>query len=411
MRRVREHVRDLPRWLRVLLFVVMSLVALLVIIRAVLDPVATHFTRKALNDAKGISGDFHSVHVTVFPPGYQIRHIKIIELPGGSWKQPMFYAERIGATVDWHQLLHARLAARARLDHPKIVISKRAEKAEAKAGLPDVRDALERVTPARVDRIEIRDGEILYRDLTAPREPEIWVHHLELAVENITTREELAHGRPVTVSGRATLGKSGAVTLFVSANPFARKLEFAGEMGVKGWKVAELFDLIEPKTKLQTPEGTLDVFAEFKSADGMITGGVKPVLKNVKVRPTEDDFGNKLKAWIADKGLRLFSDRVPERNAVATVVPIKGRLDDPDIQLWPAVLGVIRNAFVEGISSGFTHLPPRTAEKKEGKVEQVKNALKKDEGPPKAQPADKKSDEKSDEKSDKKSEDKSEDKK
>jgi hypothetical protein len=118
----------------------------------------------------------------------------------------------------------------------------------------------------------------------------------------------------------------------------------------------------------------------------VISGGVKPVLKNVKVRPTEDDFGNKLKAWIADKSLRLFSDRVPDRNAVVTVVPIKGRLDDPDVQLWPTVLGVIRNAFVEGISSGFTHLPPPTAEKSEGKIEQIKNALKKDEGVPKAQP-------------------------
>jgi hypothetical protein len=106
----------------------------------------------------------------------------------------------------------------------------------------------------------------------------------------------------------------------------------------------------------------------------------------VKVRPTDDSFGNKLKAWLADTGLRLFSDRVPDRNAIATVVPIKGRLDAPDIQLWPTVLGVIRNAFVEGISSGFTHLPPPTSDKPEGKLEQVKKALTKDEGTPEAQP-------------------------
>ena len=126
--------------------------------------------------------------------------------------------------------------------------------------------------------------------------------------------------------------------------------------------------------------------AEKKPDSQPVSGGVKPVLKNVKVRPTEDDFGNKLKAWIADKGLRLFSDRVPDRNAVVTVIPIKGRLDDPDVQLWPSVLGVVRNAFVEGISSGFTHLPPPTADKPQGKFEQVKKALKKDEGPPEAQP-------------------------
>jgi hypothetical protein len=376
----------LPRWLRRLVIASAIVVGVVVAIRLLLDPVATHFTRKALNDADGIRGDLHSVHVTVIPPGYEIIRIKIVEHPGDDWKHPLFYAERVAAVIDTSELLHARVVARARLDEPKIVISNRGKKEEKKAGVPDVRAALQRLLPARINRVEIRDGEILYRDLTAPRHPKIWLHDLELAVENIATREELTGGRPTTVGGSAKLGRSGDVTLFVSANTFAKKLEFAGECGVKGWKVAELFDLIEPATDLQTPQGTLDVFTEFKSAGGMITGGVKPVLKNVKVRPTEDQLGNKLKAWVADKGLRLFSDRVPDRNAVATIVPIKGRLDDPEIQLWPTVIGVIRNAFVEGISSGFAHLPPPTAEKQEGKIEQLREGLKKDEGPPEAQP-------------------------
>jgi hypothetical protein len=377
---------DIPRWLRRLTIAAAVVVALAVIVRLVLDPVASHYTRKALDDAEGIRGDFHSVHVTVFPPGYTIRRIKIVEHPKDDWKHPLFYAEDVAVRVDWRELFHARLAARARLDQPKIVISKREKQEKAAGGVPDVRDALERVIPARVARIEIRDGEILYRDLTAPREPEIWLHGIELAVENIATRPKLSRGHPVTVTGSAKLGRSGDVTLFASADPFASKLAFAGDFALKGWKVAELFDLMQPKTKVQTPQGTLDLFAEFKAAAGEISGGVKPVLKNVKVEPTEDDLGNKLKAWLADEGLRLFSDRVPERNAVATVIPIKGRLDKPDVQLWPTVLGVVRNAFVQGIASGFTHLPPPTADKPEGKIEQVKKALKKDEGPPKAQP-------------------------
>ena len=119
-----------PRWLRRLLIASGIVVALVVIIRLVLDPVATHFTRKALREAEGIRGDFHSVHVTVFPPGYQIRRIKIIEHPGDDWKHPLFYAERVVATLDMSELLHARVAARARLDEPKIVISNRGKKEE-----------------------------------------------------------------------------------------------------------------------------------------------------------------------------------------------------------------------------------------------------------------------------------------
>src|SRR5262249_45048944 len=201
----------------------------------------------------------------------------------------------------------------ARLDRPKFVIVKREEKAGAKAGMPDVRDALLRVTPARIVRVEIRDGEILFHDLTAPRQPELWVHALDLAVENLATRPRLTHGRPVVLSAKGKLGRSGALTLFTSANPFARRLDFAGEFKVKGWNVAELYDLVEPATEMQTPEGTLDLFATFEAANGAISGGVKPVLKNAEIRPTTDDVGNRLKAWLADKGLHLFADRVPGR--------------------------------------------------------------------------------------------------
>jgi hypothetical protein len=377
----------LPRWLRRVLIAAVVVMAVVIGVRLALDPVAAHFTRKALNEGDGLRGDFQRVHVTVFPPGYEISRLKLAErLRDGvvDWKHPLLYSERVGVRLDWRELFRGRLAVTARLDEPKAVLSSRDKKP---LKIPDVRGALARVLPARINRVEVRDGEFLYRDLTAPRDPQLWVHDIEVALENLATRAEMSGGRPVTMSGRAELGRSGEVTLFVSANPFAKKLEFAGEAAVRGWKVAELFDLIEPATELQTPKGTLDVFAEFKAAGGRISGGVKPVLKNVEVRPTKDDFGNKLKAWLADTGIELFSDRVPDRNAVATVVPIKGKLDDPELQLWPTVLGVIRNAFVEGISSGFAHLPPRTAEKPQGKVEQIQRALDKDEGPPDAQPA------------------------
>jgi hypothetical protein len=361
-----------------------ALVTLIIVIRLVLDPIASHYAHKELDSAEAVRGDFERLHISVLPPGYEITRLKLVEHPRDDWKHPLVYVEHMRATVSLRDLFRGRLAAKVRLDEPKVVYTMRG--GGGGGPLPDVRTTLERIWPARVDRIEVRGGELLVRNFELPRHPEIWVHDLELAVENLTTRSHLAGGRPATASASAKLGRSGDLTFFASANPFARSLDFAGKVAIKGWKVAELYDVVEPATKLQTPEGTLDLFAEFDAHDGMITGGVKPVLKNVKVEATRDGFGNKLKAWLADEGLHLFSDRVPDRNAVATIIPIKGRLDHPDLQLWPTILGVVRNAFVEGISSGFAHVPPPEANKKEGVVTQAKRALDKDEGPPKAQP-------------------------
>jgi hypothetical protein len=378
-------------WARPALIGLGVLVAVVVLVRVLLDPVATRVTRKGLDDLKGFRGDFERVHVTLFGPGYTITRLKLTEepVPDDGKKAPIFYAERVHVGVAWRQLLHGRLVASARVVEPKISIIERGEKPkkEEPKRAPDLSRQLGEVIPFELARLEIVRGELLYRDLTAPRHPEVWVHRLEAAAENLPTRAKLADGRPATLTASGEVGRSGALTLFVTADPFASPLEFGGRFELRGLRVAELHDFIAPKTQLQAPKGTLDLFAEFQSKDGRIRGGVKPVLKNVEVRQAEPGFFAKVKAWFADEAVETASDRVPGRNAVAGVVPIEGRLVEPDVQLWPAVFGVVRNAFVEGLSSGFAHLPPEKADEKQGVLTQAKEALEKDEGPPKAQPA------------------------
>jgi hypothetical protein len=370
------------------------LVALIVVLRLILDPLASHETRAALNQLDGFKGDFQRVHVTVFGPGYDITHLKLIAVPAGADKEdvadkpPLIYVDRLHVGIDWRALLHFKLQASLRLTDPKFTISpSKAPSSPTKKAAPDLSDQLEKVTALKVDRIEIVGGEVLFHERAGAHEQQLWLHHLELTAQNLATRPALAHGRPATVSAHGVLGRSGDLDLFVSADPFASPLSFAGQLSEKGLRASELYEFIEPKTHLQAGRGTIDVFAEFVSKDGLLSGGVKPVLKNVEVRPTESGVWDRMKAWLADKAVKTASDRVPDRNAVATTVPLKGKLTDPDIQLWPTVLGVLRNAFVQGLASGFENLPPATADKKEGKVEQAKNALKKDQGPPKAQPS------------------------
>jgi hypothetical protein len=350
-----------PGWPRRTLFAFGLLVALAIFTKILLDPIAAHITRKRLNEPESIIGNFQSVHVTLFPPGYELHHLKIIEARGGDWRHPLFYAESTRVLLEWRQLWHAEFVAHLHLDELKIVVTVRPAQAPKqvppKAESQNVGAALEKLMPAWVDQVKVHEGEFLFRDPVATRHPEIWVHDIELAAENMSTKMKLARGHLATVSVRATLGRSGAVRFFASADLFAAKPEFAGELSVRGWKVAELYALEEPATKLQTPKGTLDISAKFKAQGGAISGWIKPVLKNVEVRPTEDSFGNRLKAWVADQGLHLFSDRVPEGSAFETIIPIKGRLDRIDTQLWPTIMGVVRNSLVEGITAGFAHPP------------------------------------------------------
>ena len=226
----------------------------------------------------------------------------------------------------------------------------------------DLNELLHKITPLDVDHIDILDGEVAFVDTSRPERPELWLHDLQLSVENLTNRVRLTEGRPVLLTAGATLGHSGVVSILITADPFEKGLTFSGRAAIVGLETSELYRFIEPATNLQAPEGTIDLFVEFDCRNGALTGGVKPVLKNVKVRPDDKGFFTALKAWATDLAIKLFSDRVPDRNAVTTVIPIKGTLTGANVDLCPAIFGVMRNAFVEGLTSGYAYLPPATGE-------------------------------------------------
>ena len=365
--------------------------------RLVLDPVAAYETRKALRDLQGFNGDFSRVHISVFPPGYDITHLKIVEDRRGtvepaSVKEPLLFVERAHLGVSLHDLLHGRVVGSLRLEHPKIAIRQPSEK-ESKSKRPnsgqppDLSRGLAQAPALRIARVEMLQGELLFRTNQGGDPQRLWIHDLDMAVENLGTRRKETEGRPTTVSGHGTVAHSGEFKVFVSADPLAHPLSFEGQASLAGLRAVDLYEFIAPKTDMQATKGTIDVFATFRSHQGLISGGVKPVLKNILLRSTDEGLGARAKAWLADKAVELGSDRVPGRNAVATTIPIKGKIVEPDVQLWPAVLGVIRNAFVAGLESGFADLPPPAADEKQSVWQQAKSAIKKDAGPPKSQPA------------------------
>jgi hypothetical protein len=222
----------------------------------------------------------------------------------------------------------------------------------------DLAQQLRQVTPLDVDHIDILDGEVAFVDVSRKERPELWLHELQLSVENLVTRLHLGDGRPALLTASGVVAHSGRLSVFITAEPFEKGLTFSGRAAVVGLQTAELYRFIEPATDLQAPKGTIDIFVEFDCRNGQLTGGVKPVLKNVEIRPSEKNPFDVIKAWAVDLAVEIFSDRVQPRNAVATVIPIKGDLTSPDIELWPTIFGVLRNAFVEGLTSGFAHLPP-----------------------------------------------------
>ncbi len=369
---------------RAWLYVLAALVVLVVVIRLVLDPIAAWGTRKALARAHGFRAAFSDVHLSLLPPAYEIRRFKLIEEPGGRWDEPLFFVENTQMSVFWRELLRGHLVARVRLEKPKGVAVRRHEE-KAEKGVT-IGKQLQDLAPMKIDRIEIEDGEALIGQGKGKDAPKLWLNHLNLVASNLATRKALMEGEPSTLYMRGRVQRSGALTVEGTMNPWTAKPTFTVESSLKGLDVRELHEFLTQNAEMRPASGTINLYAKVKARNGVLDGGVKPIFENIDLEAANNDLGTRLKTYFADKAIDVLSDDVPGRNAVATTIPIRGTLDQPDFQIVPTVLGVVRNAFVVGLAAGFRNLPPKAAPKKEGVIKQAIKALKKDEGPPEAQP-------------------------
>jgi len=337
--------------------------ALLVAGRLALNPFVARHTRDVLDSLKGYRGSFDSVGVSLYRLSYTIDGLKLVQVPtppGGSEKRPFFYAKRIRIALHWRDLIHKHeLVATAELEGPKLnlIAGNSKESSQTRIADPELGEKIKRLAPLAVDRIELKRAGIAFTDDTSRGSPSIWLHDLDATLENVATRVGLTHGEPTTLAASGTLQKTGQVSVFVTADPLAKKLGFSGRASVQHLALSDVGNFLVKKLEVAPEKGSIDLFAEFDAHDGVISGGVKPIFKDVDVKPAKGGVMPQLKAWIADAALHIFSDRVPGRNATAAVIPMEGTVAGPKPQLWPAIWGVLRNAFVAGIKSGFSNLP------------------------------------------------------
>jgi hypothetical protein len=338
------------------------LLGLLAAARIVLDPLVASRTRKALNSSPNQRATFSRVAVSVVHLSYKIEDLRIEKrLPGEGWA-PFLTARSIDAGLYWSELVHGHLVGAISGDRPKLEIHVGATREDRPPSqLPEhIGEVLQRFTPFRLDRAEVRAGELLIVDDKVPKRPRLWFHDVQATLENFSTSNALGRGEPTVLALSATFQKTGKVSIFASADPLAKGLTFSGSAQLRGLDMRELGELLSATVDFTPEQGTLDMSARFEAADGRLSGGVRPIMRNAAVKQAKPGLGAKIKSALADAALAILSDRVPNRNAVATTVPIHGDLNEPDMPLWPTIIGVIRNAFVAGLADTLEGLPPKS---------------------------------------------------
>lgn len=226
------------------------------------------------------------------------------------------------------------------------------------SNMPDLQASLRKLTPMDVNDLDVYSGQLLIAELGQEGKPELWLHDLEVSLENVGTRRRFQDNEPVLLTVRGRVQRSGELVAFITVDPWGQGLDFAGRVEITGLRTEELYRFIKPATGVRAPEGTIDLYIAFVSEGGRIRGGIKPVVKNLELRSTGSAWSC-FKAKTGDAFLSLFGRGAKDR--LATVVPIEGQLRGPSVEVWPTIFGILYDSFIHGIAAGFGGLPPPLA--------------------------------------------------
>lgn len=352
-------------------WIVLSILVLVVGVRLAIDPLAKMYTQKGIDSLEGYHGNVSAVHVSIIPFAYTVHDLKL-EQDNTKGGEPVVYVKKLVGRVIFRELLKFRLVGTVTAEHAKVVILGGAHRPpqEAKEVARDVKKEAEqhdldfgtilhKIIPLRADRIEVRDSELTLYDAKDPNLPSLWVSDLQLVIENIVTRRKLDQNVPLNLTLRAVVAKTGTLKAMATADLLEDKPAFTGQAQLSNLQLQSLWEWTEAKAGIGA-SGTLNVFVNFNSAKGKLSGDAKVIIDNPKVTDATGKVSDKLKAGVANLAIKILSNDEKGKERIATVVPVKGSLENPSPQVWPSILGVIRNAFVDAVNWGFEDLPQQS---------------------------------------------------
>lgn len=336
------------RW-KVLLGIVVALAAL----RAALPSIVKSRINAALARVEGWDAAVANVDLAVLRGGLLLRGIEA----DGKGTSIRLSVDEAAVNVGWGGLLRRRLVASVEVRRPKASLTvKRADakkvkesarKAEERAAVvwPNLKD----ITPFRIDRFAVRDGEVLVKE----GELEAKFTGLFFVVENLTNIPK--DGQAALAEGKAgaSLAKGGTVSLDFRVDSSARPPAFDFNLAVKKLDLPSLNPLLRAQFGMDVDKGVFELISEAKSSGGGFRGYVKPFIADLEMGSAGKGAGpvKRVKEAIVGAVGRLLEN--PKTAAAAAKVPFEGRYDDPDVGVWEAFVSVLRNAFVKALMPTF----------------------------------------------------------
>ena len=350
------------RWQRLRTFlwtgkakVLLGIVGLLVLGRLALPWILKSVINDRLANMDGYSGRVLDVDVSLLRGAYVLDDLRI-ERVDEDVRVPFVEAERIDVSLEWLALFQGSVVAEIVAEHPVLnfVNGARGQNGEGN----DWRDTVDDLVPITINHFAVHDGEVHYRDFGSRPTVDLVAADLEVEATGLSTQQDETGRRlPAHVEVSARVQRSGRLRATIDLDPWQERPTFDLALALERLPARELNRFLRAYAWVDAEGGDFFCYSEISSRRGNFQGYVKPMVEHLDLVEWGEhgDVVNVIADLVVQLVVDLFENHGTDR--FATRVNVSGSFDEPGVSALQAVVGVLRNTFIEAFEHGLERGP------------------------------------------------------
>ncbi|HSZ71728.1 MAG TPA: DUF748 domain-containing protein [Cytophagaceae bacterium] len=369
LKSIRRHWGKVTLLLVILLFISARLMLPFFVIK---------YVNKVLSELKGYTGKIKDVDIALIRGAYVIKEIQL-DKTGGKVPVPFAKCKTMDLAIEWKALLHLEVKAKVKLEKLVLNFVAGPTKETSQSGKEaDWTKALDKLLPIDVNRFEVRNGTVTYRDFNTTPKVNIYLDDLELIAINLSNIVDKQKVFPSSLY--ISSGSIGGGKLLITGGLNVMKKIPDADLNVKFTEVdlKAFNDLTMAYAKFDFERGKLALFSQMSMLNGKIDGYVKPLMTDIKVlnwSKEKEPVTNKI--WQGIIGLMIDVVKNHPKDQFATKLEVHGSIHKKEIDVWQAVLNVLRNGFIKAFEKKFDDPIDLEKELDRGLSKQAKKEAKK----------------------------------
>ncbi|HWD19648.1 MAG TPA: DUF748 domain-containing protein [Verrucomicrobiae bacterium] len=342
------------RWLRlgrVARWVIIVLVVILVAVRLSLPWVIKRYVNQKLSRIPNYSGHVEQVSMHLWRGAYEIIGTRIFKSEG-KVPVPLFSAPSIDLAIEWKELFHGSIVGTVIMTDPQVNFVSGPTEATSQAGFQEPwGKTLAGLFPFDINRFEVRNGDIHFRDTFKEQPIDIYMKDLHAVATNLTNARVVGNVLPAGLQASALTIGGGGFNLHLRMNPLDPAPTFEVNAALTNVDLTALNPFLRGYGKFDVERGNFQLFTSVASVHGNYKGNVKVMFQNLDVFSWQKEKHKNILQifWEAIVGVAASGFKNHPHNQLATDVPISGSFTNTKVDLWGAVGSLLHNAFIRAL--------------------------------------------------------------